>query len=126
MTLISLLKTIHITCALISISGFIARVLLKLFSPDTLKQRWLKIAPHAVDTLLLASAIALMVMSRQYPLQQDWLTLKIVLLVFYIGFGMLALRFAQTRCQVILPFSAALLCFFYIVMVALTRQVWPF
>ena len=126
MTWFSLLKTVHITCALISICGFIARVLLKLFAPDTLRRRWLKITPHVVDTLLLASAIALAVLSHQYPLQQDWLTLKVMLLVFYIGFGILTLRFATTRCQVILLFSAALLSFYYIVMVALTRQVWPF
>jgi len=126
MTSFAILKFVHVSCAIISILGFTGRTALKLYSPDRLQIRWLKIAPHIVDTLLLASAIALVVLSRQYPLQQDWLTLKIVLLVFYIGFGMLTLRFANTRYQVIISFNAALLCFIYIVMVAMTRQVWPF
>lgn len=126
MTSFAIFKFIHVSCAIISILGFIGRTALKLYAPHRLQARWLKITPHVVDTLLLASAIALVILTRQYPLQQDWLTLKIVLLVFYIGFGMLTLRFARTQYQVILPFSAALLSFFYIVMLAITRQVWPF
>ena len=50
-----------------------------------LQQRWVKIVPHLVDTLLLASAVALAVMSHQYPLANGWLTAKVAGLLIYIG-----------------------------------------
>ncbi|NIO43271.1 MAG: regulator SirB, partial [Burkholderiales bacterium] len=53
--------------------------------------------PHAVDTLLLASAGWLMVITQQYPGVVDWLTVKLVAVVVYIGLGMVAFRFARTR-----------------------------
>jgi uncharacterized membrane protein SirB2 len=40
-----------------------------------------------VDTVLLASAIAMAVISAQYPFAADWLTAKLVGLLIYIGCG---------------------------------------
>jgi uncharacterized membrane protein SirB2 len=122
----SLLKLIHISCAALSISGFFYRGLLKFYAPQRLQRKWLKIAPHVVDTLLLASAIMLMVQGSLYPTTQPWVLTKIILLVVYIGLGLVTLRFAKTRRMALLSFVLAVLCFGYIVAVALTRQPWPF
>ena len=122
----SLLKLFHVSCAALSISGFFYRGLLKFYAPQRLQRKWLKIVPHVVDTLLLASAIALMVQSSLYPTTQAWILTKIILLVFYIGLGLQTLRFARTRRAALLSFMLAILCFGYIVAVALTRQPWPF
>ena len=81
--------------------------------------------PHVIDTVLLASAIALVVMSRQYPLVNGWLTAKIVGLIFYIGLGMVALRHRKTRHTRIAAWVAAQAVFVYIVAVALTRNPLP-
>jgi len=124
--MISVIKSIHILCALISIIGFTARGVLKLNWPEKLTSRWIRIVPHVVDTLLLASAITLVILTNQYPTTQPWVTAKITALIFYIGFGMITLRFGRTKTQVVFSFIAALLCYTYIVGVAVTRTVWPF
>lgn len=122
----TIIKLIHISCAVISISGFVARGTLKLTAPGYLQSRWVKIAPHVIDAVLLTSAIILVVQTHQYPFVQGWVTAKILMLLVYIGFGMLTLRFAKTRWQSALGFIGACLAFTYIIAVALTKQVWPF
>ena len=121
----STIKLIHVTCAAISICGFFYRGLLKLYAPQRLQVKWLKITPHVIDTMLLASAIILMVQHTLYPATQPWLLTKIIFLIFYIAFGLFTLRFAKTRGQVFVGFVLAILCFGYIVAAALTRQAWP-
>ena len=122
----TLIKLIHVSCAAISISGFFYRGLLKFYAPQRLQRKWLKITPHVIDTLLLVSAIILMVQGALYPTTQPWVLAKLILLVLYIGLGLMTLRFAKTRRQALISFVLAILCFAYIVAVALTRQPWPF
>lgn len=119
-------KFIHITCAMLSISGFLARSWLKFTAPHHLQQRWIKISPHVIDSLLLASAIVLVILTQQYPFVASWVTAKLLVLFLYIGFGMLTLRFARTRTQTVVGFVGACLSFSYIIAVALTRNPWPF
>lgn len=85
------LKTIHATCAVISIGGFLLRWLLALAASPIMARRWVRVLPHFNDTLLLAAAAALALMSGQYPLQQPWLTTKVALLVIYVLLGKMAL-----------------------------------
>ncbi len=119
------IKTIHVSCAIISVCGFSLRGLIKLYRPHWLQARWLRIAPHAIDSLLLASAIYLAVQSQQYPLQQAWLTAKLLGLLAYIGFGMMVMRFAQNQRQRLLAYLLALASFSYILAVAITRSPLP-
>ena len=119
-------KFIHIACAILSISSFLARSWLKFIAPHHLQQRWLKISPHVVDSLLLASAIVLVVLTHQYPFVASWVTAKLLALLLYIGFGLLTLRFSRTQTQAFTGFVGACLTFSYIIAVALTRHPWPF
>ena len=48
--------------------------------------------PHINDTLLLITGITLAIITGFNPLVHTWLAAKLVALVFYIGFGMLALK----------------------------------
>jgi uncharacterized membrane protein SirB2 len=121
-----MIKLIHISCAVISITGFLARSFVKFTVPRYLQQRWLKIAPHIIDTLLLASAVVLVIQTRQYPFVADWVTAKLLVLLLYIGFGLLTLRFAKNTFQTTIGFVGACLSFSYIIAVALTKQAWPF
>jgi uncharacterized membrane protein SirB2 len=115
-------KHIHVTCAALSISLFLLRGVLMLRHSAALQQRWLKITPHVVDTLLLASALTMVAWSAQYPFVQSWLTAKVLALLAYIVLGMIALKRGKTASIRLMAFIAALLVFAYIVAVAITRQ----
>ena len=116
------LKHLHMSFAILSGSFFLIRGLWMLSGSARLQQRWVKIAPHIVDTLLLASAIGLAVWSRQYPFIAPWLTAKVLALVAYIVLGTIALKRGRTPQVRLAAFIAALACFFYIVAVAVTRN----
>lgn len=118
----TLLKHLHVTAVLISGAGFFLRGLLMLGDSPLLARRWLKVLPHVVDTVLLGSAIAMAVISAQYPFAQAWLTAKFFGLLAYILLGMIALKRGRTKTIRLGFFAAALLAFIYIVTVALTRN----
>ena len=119
-------KTIHVTCVATSYALFFLRGVWLMQGSPMLRRRWVKIVPHAVDTLLLISAVTLAVGIRQYPGVHAWLTAKVIGLVFYIGLGMTAFRFGKTLRARIAAWVAAQLVFFYIVAVALTHNPLPF
>jgi uncharacterized membrane protein SirB2 len=117
-----LLKHVHVTCVVLSISGFFLRGVWMLTESALLERRWVKVLPHINDTLLLSAAIALAVVLHQYPFVHDWLTAKVLGLLAYIGFGMFALRRGRRRAVRIAFWLAALASFGYIVSVALARD----
>jgi uncharacterized membrane protein SirB2 len=121
----AILKLIHVGCVAISYALFVLRGAWMLLESHRLGQRWVRIAPHVVDTALLASAIAMAVTIHQYPLVAGWLTAKVVALAGYIALGMIALRSGRTRGVRITAWLAAQAVFFYIVCVALTRDPLP-
>lgn len=116
------LKMIHVTSVVISYLLFSLRSIWMMRGSATLQQRWVKITPHIVDTVLLTSAIALAVMIDQDPVNNPWLGAKVVGLLLYIGLGMMALRFGKTRKAKISAWIAAQVVFLYIVLVALTKN----
>ena len=90
--------------------------------PEHLARRWVRIVPHVIDTVLLLSAIGLMLILRQYPFVHDWLTAKLVALITYIVLGSIALKYGATRRMRLIAFAAALVVFTYIVGVALNHH----
>lgn len=118
----TLLKYLHVICVVLSYFGFLGRGILMIQESPALHARWAKIAPHAVDTGLLASAVALAAVLEQYPLVHAWITAKVIALLPYIGLGMVALKYGRTRRVRIAAWVAAQLVFFYIVAVARTRN----
>ncbi|MFA5912733.1 MAG: SirB2 family protein [Burkholderiales bacterium] len=122
----TLLKYLHVGCVVLSGAGFALRGAWMLQGSPLLAQRWVRVLPHVVDTVLLASAIALALMLEQYPLVQGWLTAKLIGLVVYIVLGTIALKRGRTRGVRLTAFGAALLVFAYIVAVALTKSVLPY
>ena len=118
------LKVIHVSCAAMSYALFVTRGVWMMAESKLLQRRWVKIVPHAVDTLLLASAIA-MAAAVPDPLAAPWLRAKVVALVFYIALGMVALKRGRTRRVRVAAWIAAQAVFFYIVAVAVTRNPLP-
>ena len=87
-----------------------------------LQARFVRIAPHVVDTALLGSAVWLALFLHQYPFVDGWLTAKLAALIAYIALGSVALRRGRTGAVRAWAFAAALVAAGYIVSVALTRD----
>lgn len=118
----TLLKMIHVGSVILSYSLFFLRGIWLMQDSANLRQRWVKILPHVIDTVLLTSAILLAMIIQQSPLHDSWLTAKVVGLLLYIGLGMVAMRFGKTRKIKIMAWIAAQCVFIYIVLVALTKS----
>lgn len=86
------LKHSHMLFIALSVTFLAVRFLLSLKSPALLQNKFLKIAPHVVDTFLLLTAIGLMLTIQQYPFQTPWLTDKLFGLFAYIGLAVMALK----------------------------------
>lgn len=91
----------------------------------SLRQRWVRYAPHTVDSVLLASAIALAWQLGISPLEQSWLAAKIVALLCYIVIGSVALKRGKTKRIRLAAWLAAQAVFFYMVSVAMTHDAAP-
>ena len=122
MTPFELLKIVHVSCAVASIGGFTLRGYWMLNGNSLRSHRLTKTLPHIVDTLLLGSAVAMLVIWQTSPLAHAWLLAKIIALLLYIGLGMIALRFGTTRRIRVIAWLLALLVAAYIVSVALTKS----
>lgn len=119
------LKLVHQTTVVLSIGGFALRGGLMLAGSRLLRERWMRTWPHVIDTLLLTSGIWMAVNLHLHPGNSPWLGAKIAALLAYIGLGFVALRLGKTRRQRSAALIAALLCFAYMLGVALTRSVIP-
>ncbi|MDH4095887.1 MAG: SirB2 family protein [Betaproteobacteria bacterium] len=118
-------RTLHTACAVVSIAGFAARGALMLAGSPLLQHRLVRIAPHVIDTLLLASAVWLAWFLGQVPFVHGWITAKVLALLAYIVLGTIALKRGRTKRVRGAAFAAALATAAYIVAVALTRDATP-
>lgn len=119
------IKYIHMIAVTLSITGFLVRGLWMLINSPMMRRRWVRVAPHFIDTVLLLSAITLAVKIQQYPFVHGWLTAKFIALLVYILLGMVALTYGKTKTQRAVAFTGAVLAFVYIVSVALTKNTLP-
>lgn len=108
MTTYLLLKHLHVTFAVLSLLGFSLRGYWMLQESAMLQKKVVKILPHINDTLLLLTAIMLVILTGFYPFVVGWVTLKVFLLVLYIVLGIFALKRGKTRQARTVFFIAAL------------------
>ncbi len=78
--------------------------------------------PHIIDTMLLGSAVGLVILTRQYPIYETWLNAKIIGLVLYIVIGSIALKRGKTTSIRFAALFCAAATFVYIVAVALNKN----
>ena len=116
-------KHLHMTAVGISILLFVIRFLYGQMNPDFLQKKWVKIAPHIIDTVLLLSAIWLCIILSQYPFVNGWLTFKVIGVIGYIFLGLIALKKAKTPPIKWASFFAALIILALTAKVAVTKQV---
>lgn len=116
------IKHIHVTCVVLSITGFCLRGLLLLKKSALMERRWMRILPHMNDAVLLAAALGLTVLTGQYPFFDAWLTAKVFGLIAYIILGALALQPGREAGLRIAAGIGAVVVFGWIVSVALTKN----
>ncbi|MBI4808916.1 MAG: SirB2 family protein [Nitrosomonadales bacterium] len=121
----TLIKSIHVSSVALSYSLFFLRGVWMLRDSPPLLQRWVSYAPHAVDSVLLASAITLAWQLGISPLEAPWLAAKILALLLYIVIGSIALKRGKTKNIRLAAWLSAQLVFIYIVSVAVTHDAAP-
>lgn len=122
MTWYPVFKLVHVVSITLSAALFVTRGVWLFRDSEQLSRRWVRIAPHIVDSILLVSAIALVIELHQYPFVHHWLTAKVLALLVYIGLGLVVFRFARSRPLQVTSWLAALAVLAYIVSVAITHS----
>ena len=112
------LRHTHIACAILTVTLFVLRGGLMIADSPWQRNVVLRYLPHAVDTVLLTTALMLTTVIRQFPFSTGWLTMKVLLLVVYIVLGSIALKRGRTRRIRIAAFLAALLTVAFLLTVA--------
>ena len=90
-----LIKHLHMSAAVLSILFFVVRAYWSVTSSGLLQRKFVRIAPHVVDTVLLVCGLILAGMLGAAAMQ-PWILTKIVLLVLYIGVGTVAIKRGKT------------------------------
>lgn len=113
------IKSIHMTCAYLSVSFLLLRIVLSIINPPLLQQAWAKYLPHIIDTVLLICAIIMvMIIGPHHP----FILVKIIMLLAYIGCGYMTLKVAKTIPGKIIGSIITLLVFIFIVGVAIHKS----
>lgn len=121
-----LLRHLHITCAILSVSGFALRGALWLAGSQLPRRSWVRRATDANDALLLLAAIGLVITTHQYPIQTSWVTAKLLALLLYIVLGIALFRFARSTRARVLVWASALATATYIFSVAMSKNPYGF
>ena len=113
------LKAAHVSFVILSLSLFLVRGLAMLQGRRMSSRLW-RILPPAVDSLLLACGIGLVLLLGLDPLRTPWLGVKLLGVVAYIALGIAAFR-VPPPWRVWL-FASAVCLFGFIASVALTHD----
>lgn len=120
--LLPLVKPLHVLMALASGAGFAVRGVWMLRGSALLQARAVRIVPHLIDTVLLASGVFLALALQLSPAAHPWFATKLALLALYIVAGMVALRRGRSRAVRATALLVALLCYALILVSALTHR----
>lgn len=117
-----MVKHIHLTAVALTFILFVLRFIWVMSNSGMMRQKWVKIVPHIIDTVLLISAITLCVLISQYPFYVAWLSEKVIGLVAYIVLGLFALKLGKNKLVKSVAFVAAVAVFASIGKIAVTKQ----
>ena len=119
-----MIKILHLTFVLLSISSFVGRIYLAEKRPEMLEQKWIKIGPHIVNTFLLITGFTLVFQGSWLSAEYGWIIAKLIALVAYVGLGIVAIKSeGALRWK---AFAGALACFVYIAIVAVSKHAFIF
>lgn len=119
-------KLIHISCAYITGLGFLLRGMLAITQHPLRHHRLTKTLPHVIDTCLLISGFIMVFSWAISPFAQPWLMAKLIVLLLYIGSGLLMLRWGTTAQKRWAGLLGGLLMYIYIIGAAHSKSVLSF
>lgn len=127
MSFYQLLKIIHISTVILSLTFFLTRAYWLIQQPELLKNRIVRKLPHLIDSILLFSALALVYTGNLIPLRENpWITAKIIALICYILAGLYLFRIANTPRQQYISLFIAFLIYLYIIQTAISKNTVPY
>lgn len=112
----------HIAAVAVSGGLFLVRGLALFSGARWAMARPIRFLSQGIDTVLLAAALTLAAIVRQYPFVDAWLTVKVLLLAVYIALGIFAFRAGGGRARRVAAWLAALAVYGFIVSVAHARD----
>lgn len=125
MSLFTLLISVHLVSVALTIGFFIVRYWWRYSNNPLINARWVRIAPHGIDTVLFLSGAGLMWKTGYLPFTDKglWLTEKLFGVIIYIALGFIALGRRRPRSQQsrFIAFLLALVVLFIIIQLAITR-----
>ena len=117
-----IIKNIHMAFATLTIVGFLLRGYWRISGSNLYQNRAMKIVPHVVDAMFLATGIWLLMMLNLNPIQHPWLLAKFAALFAYVGLGMVAFRFGRTQEIRLVAYVGALASFAFVVGTAIAKS----
>lgn len=104
------LKHLHLIFIFLSVTLFIFRFCLRMKDSKWLEKKWLKVTPHIVDTVLIATGVGLIFLTGFFPFtpQGLWMTEKLTCVLAYIALGYVALHYSQGTLFRLFAFFGAL------------------
>ena len=114
-----LFKHLHMTAAGLSILFFVIRAYWSVTESTRLRGRFVKIAPHIIDTILLVAGV---ILASMIGPEQPWIMAKVVALVLYIVVGTFAIKRGKTPQIRATAAVLAVAIFVYIVGVAIKHD----
>ena len=113
-------KHTHLTLVLISVVLFYIRYFQYKLQAKS-QPKLMKVAPHVIDTALLVSAISLCFIIDQYPIAVSWLTVKVIAVVGYIAFAIMAMK-TEAKSKSLGFLAAATICVLFAGKVAVSKS----
>jgi len=118
------LKTLHMTFALLSFTGFLFRSYLMFIDSKWLNHKLVLLIPHLIDGLFLSCGFWMAFMVNFGLFNQPWLSMKVLLLMFYLFFVGVTLSRGRTKQIRVAGFFCGVLTFIYIVGIAINKSVY--
>lgn len=95
------LKHMHVMFVVLSVSLFVLRFFWVSCGSAIASKKWVKIVPHIIDTFLLLTIIGLLLQLGQWPWDTAWLANKLLGLLGYIAFGLMAMKAPSFRLRMV-------------------------
>ncbi|WP_404471774.1 SirB2 family protein [Vreelandella venusta] len=116
------IKHLHVTAAVLSITLFVVRAWWSVLESPRLNARWVRVLPHLIDTALLGLGVTLLMLLSVWPWQLPWLGAKLLALLAYIGIGTFAIKRGKTPQTRAVAALVAIVLFAYMVGAAIRHS----
>jgi len=116
-----ILKYAHLTALAVSFVLFFTRGILMMRQSSTANHRGFLIAPHIFNFLLILTGVSLAFTLQITPMTQPWLMAKMVVLIVYIGLGVMTYKHPNLQVRKIL-WLLALIAFAFMASIAKTKN----